>query len=198
MDVVNKILQGDTTLSITIVRAGPDAEKFIVNDEVFKKLTDAQWRKVNYGNEMRKLKEEKFIADNYPGLTTLSDGIRFKVLSNGNGASPADGDILSVKYSGRLINGLSFVSSTDEGKPVIGTKPVIFSHKMGKDGLIKGLGIALQYMKAGETRLLVVPPDMAYGINSGYYGKEISGQKRFVISPGETLILEVTLVKIGH
>ena len=198
MDVVNKIVQGDTTHSITIVRAGPDAEKFIVNDEVFKKLTDKQWRKVNYDREMRKLQEERFFADNYAGLTSLTDGIRFKILSNGNGASPSDGDMLSVKYSGRLINGLSFVSSTDDGKPVAGTKPMVFSHTMGKEGLVKGLGIALQHMKAGETRLLVLSPEMAYGINSGYYGKEIPGQKRFVISPGETLIIEVTLNKISH
>ncbi|NSW95701.1 MAG: hypothetical protein HPY62_13420, partial [Bacteroidales bacterium] len=29
----------------------------------------------------------------------------------------------------------------------------------------------------------------------GFYGKEIQGKKRFVISPGETLILDVTLLK---
>ena len=52
-------------------------------------------------------------------------------------------------------------------------------------------------MKSGEKRLLVIPPDLAYGVNSGYYGKEIPGQKRFVISPGETLILEVTLIKFN-
>jgi hypothetical protein len=41
----------------------------------------------------------------------------------------------------------------------------------------------------------VIPAELAYGINSGYYGKDITGQKRFVISPGETLILEVTLLR---
>ncbi len=51
-------------------------------------------------------------------------------------------------------------------------------------------------MKSGEKRLLIVPPALAYGINKGFYGKEIPGQKRFVISPGETLILEVTLLSI--
>jgi cyclophilin family peptidyl-prolyl cis-trans isomerase len=53
----------------------------------------------------------------------------------------------------------------------------------------------LSHNKAGEKRLLVVPPDLAYEINSGFYGKEIPGKKMFVISPGETLILEVTLIK---
>ncbi len=32
-------------------------------------------------------------------------------------------------------------------------------------------------MKAGEKRLLIVSPDLAYGMNSGFYGKEISVRK---------------------
>jgi cyclophilin family peptidyl-prolyl cis-trans isomerase len=195
MDVVNKIVQGDTTLSITIVRAGPEAEKLVVNDDTFKELLDKQWKKVNFDKEARKIREEKFIAENYPGLQTLSDGLRYKVLVPGKGNKPKDGSVLSIKYSGKLITGLSFVSSSDQGKPIPGSKPVAFSHPMGKDELIKGLNEAIQDMKTGEKRLLVVPPDLAYGINSGYYGKEVPGQKRFVISPGETLILEVSLIK---
>jgi cyclophilin family peptidyl-prolyl cis-trans isomerase len=196
MDVVNKIVQGDTTISITIVRAGPEAEKFVVNDGMFKELLDTQWEKVNFEKEAGKSREEKFIADNYPGLQTLSDGLRYKVLVPGKGNKPKDGSVLSIKYSGKLITGISFVSSADQGKPMPGSKPVAFSHPMGKDELIKGLNEAIQDMKTGEKRLLVVPSDLAYGIDSGYYGKEIPGQKRFVISPGETLILEVTLIKI--
>jgi peptidylprolyl isomerase len=195
MDVVNKIVQGDTTNSITIVRAGPEAEKFVVNNDTFKDLLDKQWENVNFEKEARKSREEKFIADNYPGLLASSDGLKYKVLVQGRGNKPSDGSVLRVKYSGKLITGLSFVSSAEDGKPIPGSKPVDFSHTMGKNELIKGLNEALQDMKAGEKRLLVVPPDLAYGINSGYYGKEIPGQKRFVISPGETLILEVTLIK---
>ena len=197
MDVVNKIVQGDTTHSITIVRAGPEAEKFIVNDDTFKELVDKQWRKVNYDKDVRKAREEKFITENYPGLDTLADGLRYKVLVQGKGNTPSNGSILNIKYTGKLITGLSFVSSSDDGKPVPGSKPVDFSHTMGKNGLMKGLNEALQDMKAGEKRLLVVPPDLAYGINSGFYGKEITGQKRFVISPGETLILEVSLIRFN-
>jgi FKBP-type peptidyl-prolyl cis-trans isomerase len=88
------------------------------------------------------------------------------------------------------------VSSADVGKPVQGAKPIEFTHTIGKDALVKGLQEAIMDMKSGEKRLLVIPPVLAYGTDTGYYGKEIWGQKRFVISPGETLILEVTLIKI--
>jgi cyclophilin family peptidyl-prolyl cis-trans isomerase len=196
MDVVNNIAQGDTTHSITIIRAGAEAEKFIVNDETFKALVDKQWKKVNYEKETRKQRDEKFIADHYPGLTTLPDGMRYKILVQGKGGSPVEGSHLSIQYSGRLISGVAFVSTSDDGKPSSGTKPSVFTHTVGMDGLLKGLNEALTDMKTGEKRLLVIPPELAYGINSGFYGKEIKGQKRFVISPGETLVMEVTLNKI--
>jgi cyclophilin family peptidyl-prolyl cis-trans isomerase/FKBP-type peptidyl-prolyl cis-trans isomerase len=197
MDVVNKIEMGDTTYSIIIVRAGSEAEKFIVNDGTFKILLDKQWRKINFEKETRKAREDKFIADNYPGLQSLPDGLEYKILIQGKGNTPAEGSVMNISYYGKLLTGLSFISSSEDGKTVPGSKPEKFSHVMGKDGLIKGLNEALKDMKTGEKRLLVVPPDLAYGINSGFYGKEIAGRKRFVISPGETLILEVTLVKFN-
>ena len=63
MDVVNKIEKGDTTFSITIIRAGAEAEKFIVNDDIFKALVDKQWKKVKYEKEQKKSEVEKFISD---------------------------------------------------------------------------------------------------------------------------------------
>lgn len=194
MDVVNKIVQGDTTYSVTIIRAGSEAEKFIVNDDTFNELVDKQWRKVNYEKGMKQTRDDKFIADNYPGLTTLPNGIRYKVLVQGNGNPPAEGSVLNVLYNGKLISGLNFVSSADSGNPIPGTKQVMFSYKSGKDKLMTGLQESLKEMKSGEKRLVIIPPEMAFGLNTGFYGKEIAGQKRFVISPGETLILEVTLV----
>ena len=105
------------------------------------------------------------------------------------------GSALDVSYTGRLISGLGFASSADGGKPVPGSDPVPFKYEPGKTSLIKGLEEALKDMTIGEKRLVIIPPDLAYGVNSGFYGKEIPGQKRFVISPGETLVIEVTLLK---
>src|SRR5664279_4095828 len=107
MDIVNKIEKGDTTHSITIVRAGPEAEKFIVNDDNFKALVEQQWKKVNYEKENKKLLLEKYIADNYPNLTTLPDGLRYKILVQGQGNSPSNGSVVKVNYNGKLISGLN-------------------------------------------------------------------------------------------
>jgi cyclophilin family peptidyl-prolyl cis-trans isomerase len=193
MDVVNKITQGDTTFTISIERVGAEAEKFIVNDDTFRNLVAKQWMKVNSEKELRRVREEKFITDNYPGLTTLPDSLRYKTIIQGNGSSPAEGSTLTVSYTGKLMNGTVFASTSDAGKPGAGTEAARFNFTLGKEGVIKGLEEALKDMKSGESRLLVIPPALAYGEKSGFYGKDIAGQKRFVISPGETLIIEVTL-----
>jgi FKBP-type peptidyl-prolyl cis-trans isomerase len=122
--------------------------------------------------------------------------MRYKILSEGQGEIPSEGSALIVTYTGKLINGMSFVSSSDEGKPVFGPKGISFTYIQGNDLIISGIKDALKDMKEGEKRLLVIPPDKAFGYKNGFYGKEIKGQKRLVISPGETLIIEVTLNKI--
>ncbi len=197
MDIVNTIEKGDTTRSITIRRVGTEAEQFIVNDSTFKSLLDDLWRKVNNEIRLRKLREQAYISANWTDLDSMKDGLRFKVISEGKGSKPSDGSVVTVRYSGKLINDLAFVSSSDEGKPVPGPVPAEFTHTIGQGGLITGLSEALKDMKAGEKRLLIIPPNLGYGEKTAYYGKEIQGKKRFVISPGETLILEVTLVNFN-
>jgi cyclophilin family peptidyl-prolyl cis-trans isomerase len=197
MDVVNKIVQGDSTLSITIERKGEDATRFIVNDDTFKQLVDTQWKKVNQEKELKKEKEERYISENYQGLTTLTDGTRYKILKSVKGKPAPEGSVLTVSYTGKLISGTRFVSTADEGKPDFGSQTASFTYIQGKGKLIKGLVDVLKEMKAGEKRVVVIPPSQAYGEKSGFYGKSVPGQKRFVISPGETLILEVTLESIG-
>ncbi len=137
---------------------------------------------------------DTLVAPDYNGEVNYDEAFVYdnNVYSDG-GYNYYDG----VSYSGRLISGLTFVSTSEAGKPSPGSKPAAFTYEMGKDGLLKGLQKALKEMKAGEKRVLVIPPSLAYGEKSGFYGKDIPGQKRFVISPGETLILEVTLNKIN-
>jgi cyclophilin family peptidyl-prolyl cis-trans isomerase len=196
MDVVNRIEQGDTTKSIVIVRAGREAMNFKVNDEIFLRLVENQWKKVKTAEQNRKLSSEKFVADNYPGLTDMGNGLRYKILEPGKGTIPPEGSELRVSYSGRLVNGTRFVSGED-GKPESGDKPSVFDFKKCSESVVKGIQESLRTMKAGEKRLVVIPPDLAYGAAASYYGKMTGEGKRLVISPGEILIVEVMLNKIN-
>jgi cyclophilin family peptidyl-prolyl cis-trans isomerase len=193
MDAVNKIVQGDTIISISIRRIGADAKKFIVNDETFARLVDAQWKKVKDEMAVKKAGDEKFISQNYPGLKATASGLRYKVITEGTGEIAAAGSEMTLKYTGRLIGGLAFVSTPDAGKPSPNVSPESFIYRPGKEQIINGLREGLGGMKQGEKRLLIIPPALGYGQN-GFYAKNIPGQKRFVISPDQILIMEVTLI----
>ena len=196
MDVVNNIEQGDTTFSISIIRSGNEALEFQVNDWLFSDLVSKQWTKVRFEKEIRKEKDEKFINDNFPGLITLPSGLRYRIELTGKGKNPVDGSVVNISYSGMLTNGVRFVSSA-EGKPMDGYKAESFNYVVGSQGLVKGLEEGLRFMKKAGKILLIVPPDIGYGLNSGFYGKEIAGGKRLVISPGDILIFTVSLNKLN-
>jgi cyclophilin family peptidyl-prolyl cis-trans isomerase len=196
MDVVNKIVQGDTTFSITIERVGRDAVKFKVNDVIFKKLVDNQWKIVKEQEAKRKVSDEKFIKENYQALTVFKDSIRYKILKEGTGNKPSKGTEMTVSYTGRLINGTTFASTAEFGKPMWNQEPAEFFSPAGEVLIMKGLDLILSDMKQGEKRLVIIPPEMAFG-NTGFYARSVPGQKRFVISPGEILILVVNLVSFN-
>ena len=94
----------------------------------------------------------------------------------GNGTEAKVGDTLYVHYTGKLQNGTVFDTS-------IGSDPYKFV--LGAGQVIPGWDQGLQGMKVGGKRLLIIPPDLAYG--SQDYGP---------IPANSTLTFEVQLVDI--
>jgi FKBP-type peptidyl-prolyl cis-trans isomerase len=119
----------------------------------------------------------KFLADNKTksGVKTTASGLQYKVMKEGNGASPKSSDTVTVNYRGTLTDGTEFDSSYKRGQPA--TFPVA--------GVIKGWTEALQLMKVGSKYQLFIPPDLAYG-----------EQGRPGIPPNSTLIFEVELMNV--
>jgi FKBP-type peptidyl-prolyl cis-trans isomerase FkpA len=106
-------------------------------------------------------------------------------LKPGDGAAITAGQIATVQYTGWLYEtsakdnkGKRFDSSLDAGKP--------FSFPVGAGSVIKGWDQGVLGMKVGESRRLVIPPDLGYG-DAGAGG---------VIPPGATLVFDIDLLKI--
>jgi len=77
----------------------------------------------------------------------------------GTGAAAVDSDLLTMDYTGKLADGKVFDSSKGPGK-----KPFVFI--LGAGQVIKGWDQGIKGMKVGGTRVLVIPPDLAYGNNA--------------------------------
>jgi peptidylprolyl isomerase len=98
----------------------------------------------------------------------------------GKGKAAQPGDTVSVQYVGNSWStGAQFDASWDRGG-----EP--FSFPLGAGRVIPGWDQGVAGMKPGGRRLLVIPPDLAYGANSPSPD----------IAPNETLIFVVDLEKI--
>ena len=73
----------------------------------------------------------------------------------GTGDAVKEGDIVSVHYVGTLQGGQEFDSSKKRGVP--------FDFKVGGGQVIKGWEEGLVGMQVGGERILVIPPEKAYG-----------------------------------
>src|SRR6185503_3629550 len=103
-----------------------------------------------------KVEGEKFLAENAtkPGITNLPSGLQYRIIEAGTGASPHTNDEVSVKYTGKLIDGTVF-DSTDKN----GGQPA----KFRVNGVIRGWTEALLKMQKGAKWELFIPSDLAYG-----------------------------------
>jgi FKBP-type peptidyl-prolyl cis-trans isomerase len=109
------------------------------------------------------------------GVYRRSSGLEYRIIHNGYGKSPKSTDTVDVYYKGNLINGKVF-DATEPGFPA----------EFPVNGVIPGWTEALQLMREGDEWELVIPGNLAYG-NRG------SGD---AIPPNQTLVFDVTLVKV--
>lgn len=105
--------------------------------------------------------------------TTHSSGLYYQVTVPGSGPSPTANSNISVKYTGKLMDGTVFDSQT--------VNPATFN--LG--GTIPGFQIGLQLVQKGGTIKMVIPSSLAYGCSG------------FSTIPGNAILFfEVQLVDI--
>ncbi len=119
-------------------------------------------------------------TDAYLAATDDKGNIERMVIDDvkvGTGEAVKDGDVVLVHYVGTLQSGEEFDNSRKRGEP--------FEFKVGAGMVIKGWEEGLVGMKVGGHRVLVIPPDKAYG-------------ERGIgpIPGGATLVFAVELVEI--
>jgi FKBP-type peptidyl-prolyl cis-trans isomerase len=96
------------------------------------------------------------VEKTWPKAIKTSTGLRYVILKNGTGeAKPQPGDLVTVLYQGRLLDGKVFNEGLDPKQP--------FRVRVGRDELIPAWEEALKQMKKGEKRLIIVPYELGYG-----------------------------------
>lgn len=120
---------------------------------------------------------EKFLADiaKQADVKKTESGLYYKIETPGTGASPAAEDIVTIHYTGKLIDGTVFDSSIERGTPV----------DLPLYGVIPGFSEGLRLLKEGGKATLYIPSSLGYG-------EQAAGP----IPPGSTLVFHVELIKV--
>ncbi|TNM86727.1 FKBP prolyl isomerase 1Aa [Takifugu rubripes] len=106
-------------------------------------------------------------------------GVQVDTITPGDGQTfPKKGQQVAVHYVGTLVDGTTFDSSRDRGRP--------FRFKIGRGEVIRGWEEGVAQMSVGERAKLTCSPDYAYGAK-GHPG---------VIPPNATLIFDVELLSL--
>jgi FKBP-type peptidyl-prolyl cis-trans isomerase FklB len=123
--------------------------------------------------------EQAFLTQNKgkPGVQTTPSGLQYRVLTQGQGASPTINDTVKCNYRGTLLNGTEFDASARHGGPA----------EFPVKGVIPGWTEALQKMHVGDKWQLFVPAKLAYGMNPP--GPPIEA--------GSLLVFEIELLDIA-
>lgn len=119
-----------------------------------------------------------------PALTgtpvTLAGGLQYIDVQVGCGPAAKSGSNVSVEYTGWLkSNGKKFDSSYDR-------QGQAFPLTLGQGQVIKGWDEGLVGMKKGGTRILIIPPSLAYGAQGSPP----------TIPANATLVFEVTMLSV--
>ena len=120
---------------------------------------------------------KEFLAENakQEGVKTTASGLQYLVVKEGTGAQPGANDVVTVHYTGKLIDGTVFDSSVERGEPA--------TFAVGQ--VIPGWVEGLQLMREGGAMRLFIPSNLAYGPHG-------TGP----IQPNSTLIFDVQLLEV--
>ena len=98
---------------------------------------------------------QKFLEENAKkdGVKVTDSGLQYAVMTAAEGEKPAATDTVKVHYTGTFLNGDTFDSSVDSGKPAV----------FPLNRVIRGLTEGVQLMSVGAKYKFTIPSDLAYG-----------------------------------
>ena len=152
----------------------------VQSEEEYKKTQAADFEK-------QKGVDEKVIQ-NYLAKNGMADkavktanGVYYIVTKPGSGPTPKPGEVVSVHYAGKTLDGKEFDSSRKN--PQSGGKPLEF--QLGVGMVIPGWEEGIMQLHKGENATLVIPSTLAYGPR-GNQG----------IAPNSVLLFDIELIDI--
>ena len=111
--------------------------------------------------------------------TTTDSGIKYAVITEGDGETPQEGEVVEVHFVGWVADDLSSIGDSRVGLPL--------QFAVGNEEILPGWDEAVTLMQVGETTQFVFPPELAFG-EEGVPG---------LVPPNSEVIFELDLVSVS-
>ena len=133
---------------------------------------------------------QDYVDENDLDAFVHASGLHIIKTKVGEGDSAMNGQIVTVDYVGRFLDGTVFDTSVDSVAQAEGVYDETrnyepFTFKLGARNVISGWDIGFQYFAEGSEGMLIVPSYLAYGTSG-----------RGNIPPNTVLLFEVKLLSI--
>lgn len=186
MDGFVELSEGDSATFVLPVDSLPQMPPFASKGD---KMKIAFRVDSKYSRAKQTAKEEKdikdYVAKNKLNGTTSASGVFIAVTQEGTGDKPKTGDIVSVNYTGKLLDGTVFDSNQDTTlHPGMPLQPLMFP--VGQGRVIPGWDEGIAQLKKGSKATLVIPSSLAYGVDGSPP----------VIKPNSILVFTVELLDV--
>lgn len=129
--------------------------------------------------EYEKTVLSRFIIDEKIDVAPLENGMYFISVHEGTGKPVEAGDIVTIHYEGKFLNGKFFDSTTKRKQPL----EFVYGSEMQ---VISGLETAIGRMREGEKAVVILPSELAWGEKGSSTG---------IIPPFTSVIYELELLK---
>jgi FKBP-type peptidyl-prolyl cis-trans isomerase len=108
---------------------------------------------------------------------TTKDGLKYEIIQEGAGPDITEGNIVTVNYSGYLLNGDKFDSSVERDEPL--------TFKVGFSSILPGWEEGIKLLNKGAKAKFILPPALAFG------SKDIGK-----IPPNSTIVFDIEVLDI--
>jgi peptidylprolyl isomerase len=202
METVNKIVQDDALISVTIIRKGKKAKQFdavkVFTSYFNNRENEVQQIEKEYTDKYKTAIDEKvvFFEKSKATASKSKSGLQYVILEKGSGKKPTAGTNIFIHYAGFFENGTLFDSSIeqvaidfgkfDESRKAQGGYAPIGFQAGKKEGMIPGFIEGIEKLSFGDRALLFIPANLAYGEGGAGNG---------LIPPNTPLIFDITLLE---
>ncbi len=128
-------------------------------------------------------KMQEYFAKNGIKAEKTASGLYYSIKKPGSGDQIKAGESVSMKYTGKLLDGKAFDSNVDTSIGHHGTEPLTFS--VGAHQMIAGVDEGVALLKKGAEATFYLPSALGYGENAPPN-----------IGPNQILVFDVTITDV--